>query len=54
VFAALRGRPDFERVRARLAAAIAQARPQVAAILAQTPTPVIKLAGDGEALARAH
>jgi hypothetical protein len=48
VFAHLRGRPDFERVRARLAAEIAAMRSQVVAIFAEAPMPQAKLAATDE------
>ena len=41
-FARLRGRSDFERVRARLDAEIGRVRPVISEILASTPTPVAK------------
>ena len=41
-FARLRGRSDFERVRARLAAEIGRVHPAVSEILAATPTPIVK------------
>jgi tetratricopeptide (TPR) repeat protein len=52
-FASLRGRDDFEQVRRQLAGNIARLRPQVEAILARTPLPVVDTlvagvaAGDG-------
>ena len=42
-FAHLRGRADFEAVRARLAGEIARVRPRIVEILAQTPTPTVKV-----------
>jgi DNA-binding SARP family transcriptional activator len=48
VFAHLRGRPDFERVRARLASELAAVRPQVVAIFAEAPMPQAKLAAADE------
>ena len=44
VFAHLRGREDFERVRSQLSAEIGRVRPQIAEILAQTAIPVLKTA----------